>query len=329
VEKNVLIECVPNVSEGVDQTIIDSLKAAIVSGGATILHTDQGKSANRTVFTYCGSPQEVIQSSIRLIESAIQHIDLRTHTGTHPRIGAVDVLPFVPLHNSTLADCDECARIVAEACADKLKLPFFLYEASQKIPARANLPYYRYGGFEALPKRLASGELESDYGPQHHHPSAGATVIGARNFLIAYNINLSTKELSTAKRIASKLRERNGGLSRVRAIGWDAPERNCTQVSCNLLDYSVTNPRDVFAATKQLADFEGIEVTGAELIGLIPQAALIPEELNPDLWGSAELTEKLRELATSIGLDIKEFIIEDRVIEYLLVTKGLFYSTGS
>jgi glutamate formiminotransferase / 5-formyltetrahydrofolate cyclo-ligase len=318
-----LIECVPNVSEGVNARVIESLRQEILRGGSTLLHSDSGESANRTVFTYCGTPQAVVKSSINLIEAAIQQIDLRHHLGTHPRIGAVDVLPFIPLEAATLSDCDICAREVARICADKLQLPFFLYEDSQPISDRKNLPFYRIGGFEKLTERFLTGELRSDFGPQSPHPSAGAVVIGARPFLIAYNVDLQTDDVATARRIAASIREQSGGSPRVRAIGWPCPERHGCQVSCNLLDFRVTPPVDVFTRIQELAAHEGVLVMGAELVGVIPMAALVSEGESKKATSRTELSEMLLQRAVRIGLSSHEFLVEKQVLEYLLDAQGL------
>lgn len=271
-----LIECVPNVSEGRSQPIVDRCAQAIADAGATLLDVSSDPAHNRTVFTAAGEAAVVSSAALALFDAAIPAIDLRTHRGEHPRLGAVDVVPFVPLDGATMSDCVAVARSVAALVAARHRLPVFLYEEAALRPDRRRLEEIRRGGFEGLAARLAEPEWAPDFGPSVPHPSAGAAVIGARPFLIAYNVTLRTTRLDVARAIARAIRERSGGLPCLKAMGVTLADRGVVQVSMNLTDFRRTSMVDAFDAIAAAAARHGVEVIESELVGLAPAAALTP-----------------------------------------------------
>ena len=284
-----LIEAVPNVSEGLHPAALRHLKHALSRvPGARVLHVDTNPDANRTVFTLAGPPQAVTEALFQLFKITEQQIDMRTHQGAHPRLGAVDVCPLVPLRGISLAQTAHLAEKLARRVAEELKIPIYLYEENARTEERKNLAFIRRGEYESLPEKLRM--LPPDFGPQSWSESVaktGASVIGARKFLIAFNMSLNTQDVETACEIAAKLRERGGGLKCVKAIGWYMPTYHCAQVSCNLTDFTQTGLAEVLEACKKLADKHGLQITAGELIGLVPQEALLaagnfyaPEEKN-------------------------------------------------
>lgn len=270
-----LIECVPNVSEGRRQDVVDALAAAIESvRGARLLDRSSDGTHNRSVFTVAGNAEAITHAVLHLFEVAIGAIDLRTHTGAHPRLGAVDVIPFIPISGVTMADCVRVARTTAAEVAARFDLPVFLYEEAASTGARRNLANIRRGEFEGLAAKMASPEWTPDYGPSRPHPSAGATVIGARAPLVAFNINLATDRVETAKSIAAAVRESSGGLPFVKAIGLALEERGLVQVSMNLTNFERTSIAQVFDAVRQEAERRGTTIVESEIVGLVPAAAL-------------------------------------------------------
>lgn len=270
-----MIESIPNISEGQRPAVLAAL-TAVLRGvpGLRVLDISADAAHHRSVFTYAGESVALEAAALALIATAIAHIDLRTHRGVHPRMGAVDVLPFVPLEGATLEDCIAVARRVGATVATRFDLPVYLYESAASRPGRRKLEDIRRGQFEGLADRFADPEWAPDFGPARPHPTAGAIAIGARRPLVAFNINLDSQRLDVARAIAHTIRERDGGLPSVKALGLPLADRGIVQVSMNLTDYTVTPPAVVFAAVQREAARYGVAVRESELIGLIPQAAL-------------------------------------------------------
>jgi len=269
-----LLECVPNVSEGRRPEAIARLAAAAASGGAALLHQTSDPDHHRSVFTLAGQPDELHAALLALYEQAAAEVDLRRHRGVHPRVGAVDVAPFVPLGGAAMADAVAAARRLGEEVGRRFALPVYLYEEAATRPERRALPDIRRGGFEGLAEKMADPAWRPDFGPARPHTSAGATVIGARGLLIAFNVILATAELGVARRVARAVRESSGGLPAVRAIGVHLERRGRAQVSLNLLDYRRTSMRAAFDRVREEAALAGAEVEAGELIGLVPRSAL-------------------------------------------------------
>ncbi len=266
-----LIESVPNVSEGRRLDVVDRLAEAIVAGdGVFLLDRTSDASHNRSVFTIAGEDGPVADALDRLVAAAIHEIDMDTHIGEHPRIGAVDVVPFVPLAATTLDDCIEIARAFGERIATRYDLPVYLYAKAASRPEREKLADVRRGQYEGLKAEIGDRGREPDFGPARLHPSAGAIAVGARPFLIAYNINLASKDLELAKRIARRVRESGGGLPRVQANGFWIEELGLAQVSMNLLDFTTTPLWLVWETVREVAAEDGVDLAESELIGLAP-----------------------------------------------------------
>jgi glutamate formiminotransferase / 5-formyltetrahydrofolate cyclo-ligase len=271
-----IIESIPNVSEGRRPEIVDRLvKAVRDTPGVRLLDHSSDASHNRSVLTLVGDAPGLKAATLALFEVAVDAIDLRTHAGEHPRIGAVDVVPFVPIEGVTMAECVMLAQDVAAAVAERFNVPVYLYEDASENPARKNLEDIRRGEFEGLGAKMAQPAWRPDYGPTAPHPSAGASVIGARMPLIAYNINLNTDRLDVAKKIAAAIRHSSGGLRYVKAMGVKVDERNLAQVSINLTNYQKTPMFRVFEMVKREAARYGVNVLESEIIGLVPSAALV------------------------------------------------------
>jgi glutamate formiminotransferase len=269
-----LIECIPNISEGRRQDVLDACAAAIRATGAKLLDVKPDASHNRTVYTFAGDRDAVKAAALALFAEALSAIDLRKHAGEHPRLGAVDVVPFVPIEGVTMADCVALAREVAGEVARRHDLPVYLYEEAASAPARRNLEDIRRGEFEGLAAKMQQADWKPDFGPAQPHPSAGASVIGARMPLIAYNINLATNRLDVARKIAAAIRQSSGGLRFVKAMGVELADRGIVQVSINLTNYEKTPVFRVFELVKREAARYGVAVLESEIIGLIPSAAL-------------------------------------------------------
>jgi glutamate formiminotransferase len=273
-----LIECVPNVSEGRRADVIDRLASSIQQvAGVGLLDQSSDPAHNRSVFTFAGEAQPVADAVLALFESAVAAIDLRSHSGAHPRLGAVDVVPFIPLGGASMRDCVALARTTAATVASRFQIPVFLYEYAAASDARRNLADIRRGGFEGLAAKLTLPEWKPDYGPSAPHPTAGAAVIGARAPLIAFNVNLATNDLETAKAIAAVVRQSSGGLPFVKALGIPLEHRGVAQVSMNLTNYQQTPIVRVFDAVRREAERRGTSVLESEIIGLVPEAALPPD----------------------------------------------------
>jgi glutamate formiminotransferase len=273
-----LIECVPNVSEGIRSGVIETIQRAIHVPGAHLLDRSSDPSHNRTVYTLAGTSGALQAAVLELFESAIAHIDLRHHVGVHPRIGAVDVVPFVPLNGTTLPECASLAVATAELVASRFGVPVFLYEEAAKQSHRRHLAEIRRGGLDALGTRMrAAEEWRPDFGPAEPHPTAGVTVIGARPVLIAFNVNLRSDRLDLARHIAASIRESSGGFPAVKAIGLTLPHRDMVQVSMNLTDFRRTSMIAVFDEVARQARAEGVSTVEGEIVGLVPAAALPPD----------------------------------------------------
>ncbi len=271
-----IIECIPNFSEGRNPAIIQALTAAVESvPGVRFLDRTSDADHHRSVLTFAGDPDAVVEAAFQAIRIATKLIDLRSHAGVHPRIGATDVVPFVPIQNTTMEDCVQLARRLGERVGAELQIPVFLYEQAAGHPDRTRLEAIRQGGLSGLAARMAAGlNWRPDFGPAHLHETAGAVVIGARHPLIAFNVNLNTPDLTIAKTIARTIRHSNGGLPCLKAIGVALASRGIVQVSMNLTDYHVTSMAAAFRAVQIEAAKAGVEIAGSELIGLVPQAAL-------------------------------------------------------
>jgi glutamate formiminotransferase / 5-formyltetrahydrofolate cyclo-ligase len=271
-----IIECVPNVSEGRRPDVVNAFVAAIQRvPGVRVLDHSSDASHNRSVLTLAGDRAPLKAAVLALFEHAIAAIDLRTHKGEHPRLGAVDVVPFVPIADATMADCVALAKETAQAVARRFDVPVFLYEEAASSPARTNLEDIRRGEFEGLAEKIARPEWKPDYGPAVPHPSAGASVIGARMPLIAYNINLATDRLDVAKKIAAAIRHSSGGFRFVKAMGITLEDRKIVQVSMNLTNYEKAPMYRVFEVVKREAARYGVSVLESEIVGLVPSSALV------------------------------------------------------
>ena len=271
-----LVECVPNFSEGRRIDVVDAIVNAMTSvPHVYLLGHEMDADHNRAVVTIVGSPETIGEAAIRGVETAIQHIDLTTHQGEHPRVGAADVIPFVPIRGVSLLDCVEIAKKVGREIASRFKIPVYLYEAAATRPERTNLENIRRGQFEALRNEIQTNpDRYPDFGEPRLHPTAGATVVGARKPLIAYNINLDTSDVSIAKEIAKRVRFSSGGLPFVKAMGVLLKDRTQAQVSMNLTDYEQTPVELVYETVKTEAEHYGVSIAGSEIVGLIPQKAI-------------------------------------------------------
>jgi len=271
-----IYESVPNISEGrrpeIVAEIVEAMKAA---GSAVVLDVSSDADHNRSVLTLAGDEEGLFAASMTLFETASKRIDLRAHKGEHPRMGAVDVLPFIPVRGATMADATALARRVGEEAARRFGIPIFLYAESATADNRKLLPDIRKGEFEKLAEKIARPEWKPDFGPSVIHPSAGVTAVGARPFLIAYNINLGTNDLAVAERIGKAIRMSSGGYRFVQAKGIPLEGRGIVQVSMNLLDFKKTPIHRVFETVRSEAERHGVSIVGSEIVGLVPQDALL------------------------------------------------------
>ncbi|XP_062384368.1 formimidoyltransferase-cyclodeaminase [Sardina pilchardus] len=323
-----LVECVPNFSEGRNKEVIDAISEAI-SGteGCSLLDVDPGSSTNRTVYTFVGSPQAVVEGALNAARVAFQLIDMTKHSGEHPRTGAMDVCPFIPVQNVTMDDCVTCANLFAQRLSDALHIPVYLYGAAARQQNRTSLPAVRAGEYEALPEKLKKSEWAPDYGPATFVPSWGATVTGARKFLIAFNINLlSTKE--QAHRIALNVREQGRGkdqpglLKKVQGMGWFLEEANLAQVSTNILDFELTPLHTVYEEICKDAQNLNLPVVGSQIVGLIPLQAVLDCAdfyIQKEKLFVVEEEHKVRLVISKLGLDsLGPFVPKERIIEYMV-----------
>lgn len=333
-----LIECVPNFSEGSDMNIIKQITNEIESvEGVRLLDVDPGKATNRTVVTFVGEPISVIEAAFRAIKKAAELIDMRKHTGEHPRMGATDVCPLIPVANISMEETAEWSKKLGERVGNELEIPVYLYEAAQKNPDRKNLSIIRAGEYEGFSKKILLSEWAPDFGKAIFNAKSGATVIGARDFLVAYNINLNTTSTRRANAIAFDVRESGrkiqnekgeeivqpGTLKSVKAIGWFIEEYGVAQISMNLTNVNITPIHIAFDEVCKKANERGVRVTGSELVGLIPLKSLLDAgryflEKQQRSVGVSE-KELIHIAIKSLGLDeLSEFIPEKKIIEYLL-----------
>jgi glutamate formiminotransferase len=288
-----LIECVPNVSEGRRADIIASFAAAIAAPDIHFLDRSSDPSHNRSVFTFAGEPVALRDAVLRLFAAAIESIDLRAHEGAHPRIGAVDVVPFVPLQGATMEECVTLATNTAALVAERLHVPVFLYEEAATTDERRSLSNIRRGGVDGVALRMKQAAWRPDFGPDQPHLTAGVTAIGARPILIAYNVNLASNRLGVAKRIASTIRASGGGLANVKALGLQL-DHGTVQVSMNLTNYKETPMITVFDVIAREAAVDGVRVLESEIVGLVPADAL-PKDPGRRLKLRAEDLDKVLE----------------------------------
>ncbi|MFN0048024.1 MAG: glutamate formimidoyltransferase [Cytophagales bacterium] len=272
-----IIECVPNFSEGQNSAIIQSIAHAISKAKEVkLLDIDAGFHANRTVFTFAGEPNGVIEAAFQAIKTASQLIDMREHNGTHPRIGACDVCPLIPISGVSMEETIEYSKKLGQRVANELDIPVFLYENASSTTERKNLAWLRSGEYENLENKLKKDNFKPDFGEPKFNARSGIAIIGARPFLIAYNVNLATKDVSAAKEIASLIREKSAtGLPKVKAIGWYIDEFDKVQVSTNITDFNITPVHEVFEKVKECASELDTQVTGSELVGMIPLKAIV------------------------------------------------------
>jgi len=339
-----LVECVPNFSEGRDRSIIDAITRPIAdTQGVNLLDVDPGPDTHRTVVTFIGTPEGVVEAAFQAIQKAAELIDMSQHHGAHARMGATDVCPFVPVSGVTMDDCVQLARRLAERVARELSIPVYLYEHAAQRPERQNLAEIRRGEYEGLPEKLQDPRWVPDYGEPVFNPRSGATVVGARQFLIAYNINLNTRDARLARDIALSIREQgraqrdeagkivrdeNGKTVKVpgvfkacKATGWYLEAFETAQVSMNLTDYHVTSPHAAFEEVRKQANARGLRVTGSELVGLIPKEAMLMAgryylEKQGKCPGVPE-RELIKVAVRSMGMsEISAFEPEKKIIEY-------------
>ncbi len=270
-----IIECVPNISEGRNKEVIEEVIKNIKQTNVKLLDYSSDPDHNRTVITFAGDRDSVKKGAVQVAKDAVRLIDLRKHTGTHPRMGSVDVIPFIPIKNVTMYDCVNLSKEVAEIISSELNVPVFLYAESATRESRRLLPEIRKGEFEGFFEKIKDPLWEPDYGPKEVHSSAGVTAVGAREFLVAYNINLNTKDINVAKKIARSIRESSGGLRFIQAKEMMLEDKGCVQVSINLLNYKKAPIYRVFEIVKMEALRYGISVLESELVGLMPMRAAL------------------------------------------------------
>ncbi|MBR6362706.1 MAG: glutamate formimidoyltransferase [Bacteroidales bacterium] len=326
-----LIECVPNFSEGRDKKIIDSIAEAIASAGPKVLNIDPGEAANRTVITFAGTPEDVCEGAFRGVMKAAELIDMRNHHGTHPRSGATDVLPLVPVSGVTLEECAEMARTLAKRIYDELGIACYCYEAAAFRPEFRNLAVCRAGEYESLTEKLADPQRRPDFGPETMTPAiekSGAINVGARNYLIAVNFNLDTESTKLANAIAFDVREKGriapdgtrvpGTLKGCKALGWFIEEYGIAQVSMNITDIDATPLHRAFEEVSRAAEARGVHVTGTEIIGLVPERVLL-EAGRYFLGGDASDEDLIDAAIEAMGLsDLRPFVPSEKILEYLL-----------
>lgn len=323
-----IVECVPNISEGRDESIINACAEAVRKiSGVTLLDVDPGKSTNRTVFTFVGDTESIVEAAFEFSKKAYELIDMSKHSGEHPRMGAVDVVPFVPVANVTTEECVECSKRYGKKVGEELGVPVYLYEEASLNPERKMLRQIRAGEYEGIKNKIYKPEWKPDFGPQEFIPESGATVTGSRFFLIAYNVNiLGTKE--QAHKIALNVREQGrsetepGRLKAVKGIGWYVNEYNMAQVSMNLDNYKITAPHVAFEECSADAGKMNLAVCGSELVGLIPLEAMLMAAdyyIKKENLFILDEKQKIRLVIDRLGLSsISEFIPEKRIIEFMI-----------
>lgn len=269
-----MIESVPNLSEGRDLDVIERVARAVRSSGAHLLDVHSDADHHRSVLTFSGDPDVVIAGVLSMVDAAVAAVDIGSHRGEHPRIGAVDVIPFVPLEGSSMEECVSVARTVGRQIGERWCIPVYLYEAASSRPDRRNLADVRRGGSDALAERIESEAGRPDFGPPRLHPTAGAVAVGARGFLVAYNVNLASDDLDAARSIARAVRGSNSGLRGVKALGVMLHSRGLAQVTMNLTDIGVTTVLDAFESVRAEAEQRGLRILESEIVGLVPRRAL-------------------------------------------------------
>lgn len=305
-----LIESVPNFSEGRRVEVLDEIVTAMLAAGVMLLDREMDASHNRAVVTVVGEPEAVAEAAFRGAQKAAELIDLETHRGEHPRMGATDVIPFIPIRNVTMDECVQIARRVGERIGRELDIPVYLYERAAARPERRDLAFIRRGEYEAIRDEIAAQpEREPDFGPRRLG-KAGAVAVGARPFLIAYNVNLDTTDVQIAKDIARVTREKGGGLPTVKALGFALGDKGIVQVSMNLTDFNVTGMLTAFQHVRAEAEKRGVRVGGSELVGLVPLEAVAQiarEALQLDSFNSQQVIEvKLAEAAEARQVDVRK-----------------------
>jgi glutamate formiminotransferase / formiminotetrahydrofolate cyclodeaminase len=341
-----IVECVPNFSEGRDARIIDAICDSVRKiAGVKLLGAEPDKDYNRTVVTFVGAPDAVVAAAFEATKTAAELIDMRVHHGAHPRLGATDVVPFIPVRGTSMEECVELAKHYARRVGSELNIPVYLYEYAASVPERNNLADVRKGEYEGLAEKLREPKWQPDYGPAVFNERSGATIAGARKILIAYNVNLNTADAAIAQEIALRIREIgrpmkddagvvmkdergttrriSGTLKAVKAMGVLLERCNIAQVSINLVDYPVTPPHIVFEEVKRQAQSLGVEATGSELVGLMPLDALLMagKFYSARNGNTGPLTEnELCDIAVNeLGLSqLDPFVLENKIIEYLL-----------
>jgi glutamate formiminotransferase len=341
-----IMECVPNFSEGRNKDILDKIAESIKNvDGIKLLSFEPDKDYNRSVVTFVGTPECVKKAAYASTKTAFELIDMTTHHGEHPRIGAVDVVPFIPVSNVTMEECVQTANEYGKQVADEFNIPVYLYEEASRKPERKNLANIRKGEYEGLPEKLADSEWIPDYGPAAFNPKSGALVTGARFFLIAYNVNLKTNNTSIAHEIALRIRESGrpkknekgefifdekgkkiiipGSLKAIKALGILLERFNIAQVSINVVNYKITPPHIAFEEVKKEAKNLGVEVTGSEIVGLTPKEALIiaakyfavKENIGKQFTEKEYIDLAIEKLGLS---ELETFIPEKKIIEYMI-----------
>jgi glutamate formiminotransferase / 5-formyltetrahydrofolate cyclo-ligase len=301
-----LVECVPNFSEGRRPEVIDAIVARVeATAGVHLLDRTSDRDHNRSVLTFAGTAAAVAEAMEAAVDEALARIDMGEHEGQHPRIGAVDVIPFVPLGETTIDECVDLARSFGQRIAERFDLPVYLYARAATRSTREILADIRKPQYEGLRALIGEPEHTPDFGPARLHPTAGAVAVGARPFLIAYNINLRSKDVELAKNIARRVRERSGGLPRVQALGLWLEDLGCAQVSMNLLDHTVTPMWRVWEEVRSLAEAEGVELWESELIGLCPLAALVAVADHASVPADLAVEERITQAAR--WLNIRDF----------------------
>lgn len=330
-----ILECVPNFSEGRDEKIIQAIADEVRSTSfVKLLHIDTSPAANRTVLTFAGEPQAITEAAFKAIDKAAQLIDMSEQEGVHPRIGATDVCPLIPLYNMTMEDAVYYSKQLGARVGKELNIPVYLYEYSASATHRKTLPQIRKGQYEGLEAKMQDEQWQPDFGPHNFNKKTGATVIGARDVLVAFNIALQTKDVAIAKEIAQQMRESGyikmangakqkvpGQLKRLRAIGWYMQDYELAQVSFNLLDYRVTSPWQVWQLCKQLAANYGVSLVGSEVIGLMPEVCLLEAGVSKYQGELASATKEqlISTAIQALGLEqLKPFRPEEKVLETVL-----------
>lgn len=325
-----ILECIPNFSEGNNQKTIEAISEVVNDiSGVQLLHLDSGSTANRTVFTIAGDPMKVVNAAFEMVKVATELIDMNKHTGIHPCFGATDVVPLVPLKGVSKEEAVILANGLGERIASELQVPVYMYESAAKRKQFVSLSEVRRGGYVGVSANIRKDHYKPDYGKPMAHPTAGAVAVGVRKIMVAYNVNLSTKDKSVATRIAEKIRESGilitgddgnrryvpGMFQHVKAIGWVIPEFEKAQVSMNLMDVDHSALHEVFNAIKELAVSEGVEVTGSEIVGLVPLKCL---QQTAD-YLKKDFSIHSMDVIEYLGLnDVKSFSMEHQVLEYAL-----------